>query len=71
MKNEMNITFFSERGSNPVHCIQSPTHFRVVIKAGLYRKVVHVGYIHIPGELNNSMGRGGGLGEVEKKNIFF
>ena len=38
----MEITFFRNRGLNPVRWTQSPTPYRVTIKAGLYRKAVQV-----------------------------
>ena len=40
------ITFFPDRGSNPVRWTQSPTHYHVAIKAGLYRKAVQVFYLY-------------------------
>ena len=45
------ITFFPERGSNPVRWTQSPTLFHVDRKAGLYRKAVQVCYIPVPGDI--------------------
>ena len=36
------ITFFPNRGSNPVRWTRSPTLYHVTIKAGLYRKAVQV-----------------------------
>ena len=48
---KMEITFFPDRGSNPVRWTQSPTLYRVAIKAGLYRKAVQVWYIPIPGDI--------------------
>ena len=47
----MEITFFPSRGLNPVRWTQSPTLYRVAIKAGLYRKAVQVCYIPIPGDI--------------------
>ena len=47
----MEITFFPDRGSNPVRWTQSPTLYHVAIKAGLYRKAVQVYYIPIPGDI--------------------
>ena len=47
----MEITFFPDRGSNPVRWTQSPTLYRVAIKAGLYRKAVQVCYIPITGDI--------------------
>ena len=44
---KMEITFFPNRGSNPVCWTQSATLYRVAIKAGLYRKAVQVCYISI------------------------
>ena len=38
----MEIKFFPSRGSNPVRWTQSPTLYRVAIKASLYRKAVQV-----------------------------
>ena len=46
---KMEITFFPNRGSNPVRWTQSPTLYHVAIKAGLYRKAVQVHHIRIPG----------------------
>ena len=46
----MEITFFPNRGSNPVRWTQSPTLYQVALKAGLYRKAVQVRYIPIPGD---------------------
>ena len=43
---KIQITFFPDRGSNPVRRIQSPALYHVAIKAGFYRKVVEV--YHIP-----------------------
>ena len=48
---KMEITFFPNRGSNPVRWTQSPTLYHVAIKAGLYRKAVQVSYIPIPGDI--------------------
>ena len=48
---KMEITFFHNRGSNPVRWTQSPTLYHVTIKAGLYRKAVQVCYIPIPGDI--------------------
>ena len=48
---KMEITFFPDRGSNPVRWTQSPTLYHVAIKAGLYRKAVQVCYIPIPGDI--------------------
>ena len=45
---KLEITFFLDRGSNPVRWTQSPTLYRVAIKAGLYRKAVQVYHIPIP-----------------------
>ena len=47
---KMEITFFPDRGLNPVHWTQSPTLYRVAIKASLYRKAVQVCYIPITGD---------------------
>ena len=47
----MEIIFFPSRGSNPVRWTQSPTLYRVAIKACLYRKAVQVCYIPIPGDI--------------------
>ena len=47
---KMEITFFPNRGSNPVRWTQSPTLYHVAIKAGLYRKAVQVYHIPIPGD---------------------
>ena len=47
----MEITFFPDWGSNPVHWTQSPILYRVAIKAGLYRKAVEVYHIPIPGDI--------------------
>ena len=47
---KMEITFFPDRGSNPVRWTQSPTLYHVAIKAGLYRKAVQVYHIPIPGD---------------------
>ena len=54
---KMEITFFPDRGSNPVRWTQSPTLYHIAIKAGLYRKTVQVYLIPIPGdtEKNNSI----------------
>ena len=49
---KMEITFFPDRGSNPVRWTQSPTLYHVAIKAGLYRKAVQVCYIPISGDKN-------------------
>ena len=49
---KMEITFFPNRGSNPVRWTQSPTLYHVAIKAGLYRKAVQVYHIPIPGDIN-------------------
>ena len=49
MKNWNNI--FPNRGSNPVRWTQSPTLYHIAIKAGLYRKVVQVYHIPIPGDI--------------------
>ena len=43
-----------DRGSNPVGWTQSPTLYRVTIKAGLYRKAVQVCHIPIPGDIYNT-----------------
>ena len=48
---KMEITFFPNRGSNPVRWTQSPTLYHIAIKAGLYRKAVQVYHIHIPGDI--------------------
>ena len=48
---KMEITFFPQRGSNPVRWTQSPTLYHVAIKAGLYRKAVQVYHIPIPGDI--------------------
>ena len=48
---KMEITFFHDRGSNPVRWTQSPTLYHVAIKAGLYRKAVQVYHIPIPGDI--------------------
>ena len=48
---KMEITFYPNRGSNPVRWTQSPTLYYVAIKAGLYRKAVQVSYIPIPGDI--------------------
>ena len=48
---KMEITFFPDRGSNPVRWIQSPTLYHVAIKAGLYCKAVQVYHIPIPGDI--------------------
>ena len=48
---KMEITFFPDRGSNPVRWTQSPTLYHVAIKAGLYRKAVQVYHIPIPGDI--------------------
>ena len=48
---KMEITFFPDRGSNPVRWTQSLTLYHVAIKAGLYRKAVQVCYIPIPGDI--------------------
>ena len=45
---KMEITFFPDRGSNPVRWTQSPTFYHVAIKAGLYCKAVQVYHIPIP-----------------------
>ena len=42
---KMEITFFPDRGSNPVRWTQSPTLYHVAIKAGLYRKAVQVYHV--------------------------
>ena len=47
----MEITFFPDQGPNPVRWTQSPTLYRVTIKAGLYRKAVQVCYIPISGDI--------------------
>ena len=47
----MEITFFPDRGSNPVRWTQSTTLYHVAIKAGLYCKAVQVCYIPIPGDI--------------------
>ena len=47
----MEITFFPNQGSNLVRWTQSPTLYRVAIKAGLYRKAVQVYHIPIPGDI--------------------
>ena len=52
---KMQITFFPDRGSNPVRWTQSPTLYRVAIKAGLYRESVQVCYIPIPGDICKHM----------------
>ena len=46
----MEITFFLDRGSNPVCWTHSPTFYHVAIKAGMYRMAVQVCYIPIPGD---------------------
>ena len=48
---KMEITFFPDRGSNPVRWTQSPTLYHVAIKAGLYRKAVQVYHIPTPGDI--------------------
>ena len=48
---KMEITFFPNRGSNPVRWTQSPTLYCVAIKADLYRKAVQVYHISIPGDI--------------------
>ena len=48
------IIFLPNRGSNPVRWTQSPTLYRVAVKAGLYRKAVQVCYIPIPGDIHFS-----------------
>ena len=45
---KMEITFFPDRGSNPVRWTQSPTLYHVAIKAGLYCTAVQVYHIPIP-----------------------
>ena len=52
----MEITFFPDRGSNPVRWTQSPTLYHVAIKAGLYRKAVQVYHIPIPGDIGAQRG---------------
>ena len=52
---KMEITFFPDRGSNPVRWPQSPTLYHVAIKAGLYRKAVQVYHIPIPGDRNKTL----------------
>ena len=44
----MQITFFPDQGSNPVHWTQSPALYHMAIKAGLYGKEVF--YISLPGD---------------------
>ena len=50
---KMEITFFPNRGSNPVRWTQSPTLYYVALKAGLYRNAVQVYHIPIPGDILN------------------
>ena len=46
---KMEITFFPDRGSNPVRWTQSPTLYCIAIKACLYREAVQVYHILLPG----------------------
>ena len=48
---KMEMTFFPDRGSNPVRWTRSPTLYHVYIKAGLYRNAVQVYHIPIPGDI--------------------
>ena len=48
---KMEITFFPNRGSNPVRWTQSPTLYHVAIKAGLYRKAIQVYHIPIANDI--------------------
>ena len=47
----MEITFFPDRGSNPVRRTQNPILYHVAIKAGLYCMAVQVCYIPIPSDI--------------------
>ena len=48
---KMEITFFPDRGSNPVRWTQSPTLYHVAIKPSLYRKAVQEYHIPISGDI--------------------
>ena len=43
---KIQITFFPDRGSNPVRWTESPALYRVAIKAGLNRKTVQLFYAY-------------------------